>query len=81
MPRQRRNGKVWRARDERLDRDVAVKEIIFPPSVSADEQHEAARRSIREAAAARLNHRKVITVHDVIDHAGRPWIVMELIRG
>jgi len=75
-------GRVWRARDTRLDRDVAVKEIVFPPQLPAQEQREAVERRLREArGAARLNHPAVITVHDVIEHDGRPWIVMDLIRG
>jgi serine/threonine protein kinase len=75
-------GRVWRARDEVLRRDVAVKEIIFPAEVSGDERRQAGARFLREArAAAGLSHPAVVTVHDVIEHDGRPWIVMELIPG
>ncbi|WP_424214526.1 serine/threonine-protein kinase [Streptomyces sp. BI20] len=75
-------GVVWRARDEVLAREVAVKEVR--PASGADPQ-EAARwyaRLEREAwAAARVSHRGVVTVYDVVTEAGRPWIVMELVRG
>jgi serine/threonine protein kinase len=74
-------GVVWRARDEILGRDVAIKEVVFPLRLSAEEQRLACARSLREArAAARLSHPAVITVHDVIEHDDRPWIVMELFR-
>jgi eukaryotic-like serine/threonine-protein kinase len=73
-------GVVWRARDERLGRDVAVKELDWPACSSADERRAARRRAIREAqAAARLGHRNVIRVFDIAEVAGCPWIVMELL--
>ncbi len=75
-------GVVWRAYDETLDRDVAIKEIVFPAGIPQDEQRLACARSVQEArAAGRLNHPGVITVHDVVEHDRRPWIVMELFRG
>ena len=76
-------GVVWRARDEVLGREVAVKEILVPTAVaSPDELAGPARRALREArAAARLRHPAIVTVHDVVTDDGRPWIVMELIRG
>jgi len=73
-------GVVWRARDELLDRDVAVKEIIWPPYFTEEEQQAACHRASREAQmAARLNHRNVIRVFDIVEEDGCPWIVMELL--
>ena len=74
-------GTVWRARDETLDREVAVKEVVLPAGLGDDERENRHRRTLREArASARLNHPGVVTVHDVVDEDDRPWIVMELVR-
>lgn len=79
---QGRMGTVWRARDEVLGRDVAVKEVRAPAGRDAGEVARTYRRVEREAwAAARISHRGVVTVHDVVSEDGRPWIVMELVRG
>ena len=73
-------GVVWQARDELLSRDVAVKEMIWPPSLTDPEQRAACRRATREAqVAARLNHRNVVRVFDIVEEDGCPWIVMELL--
>jgi eukaryotic-like serine/threonine-protein kinase len=73
-------GVVWRARDELLSRDVAVKEMIWPPSLTDLERQAACRRATREAqVAARLNHRNVVRVFDIVEEDGCPWIVMELL--
>src|SRR6266540_3678440 len=74
-------GVVWRARDNLLDRDVAVKEVQLPPSLN-DEEREAIRaRVMREArAAARLNHPNVVTLYDVVREEERTFIVMELVE-
>src|ERR1700751_4665034 len=73
-------GFVSRARDELLSRDVAVKEMIWPPSLTDQEQQAVCRRAAREAqVAARLNHRNVVRVFDIVEEDGCPWIVMELL--
>ncbi|MFF0308347.1 protein kinase [Streptosporangium sp. NPDC004379] len=75
-------GRVWHAYDVLLDRDVAVKELILPPGLDPAGARAAHRRMIREArSAARLNHPGIAAVHDVAEEDGRPWIVMELVRG
>src|SRR5215831_4413503 len=73
-------GVVWRARDQLLDRDVAIKEVVISALIGAEERRTAYQRTLREArTAARLSHRGVVTVYDVAEEDGRPWIVMELV--
>ncbi|MFD3609471.1 serine/threonine-protein kinase [Streptomyces atroolivaceus] len=73
---------VWRARDEVLGREVAVKEVRTPAALPAADAQRLHSRLEREAwAAARVSHRNVVAVHDVVTEDSRPWIVMELIRG
>ncbi|WP_433463351.1 serine/threonine-protein kinase [Spirillospora sp. CA-128828] len=76
-------GMVWRAHDEQLGRDVAVKELRLPEQLDdAGRQTWMARLDREARAAARLRHPGIVTVHDrVIGEDGRPWIVMELVRG
>jgi serine/threonine protein kinase len=75
-------GTVWRARDQVLGRDVAVKEVRASIELPAERSRQMYVRLEREAwAAARVNARGVVTVHDVVNFDDRPWIVMELVRG
>jgi eukaryotic-like serine/threonine-protein kinase len=71
-------GTVWLCRDEVLGREVAVKQIGALPGESATET----KRAMREArSAAALNHPNAVAVYDVVDHGGRPWLVMEYVEG
>ncbi|WP_460368614.1 serine/threonine-protein kinase, partial [Actinocorallia lasiicapitis] len=75
-------GRVWRAVDELLDRQVAVKELLLGGDLWEESQQVLVQRALREArSAARLNHPAIITVHDVTEHQGVPMIVMELVKG
>ncbi|MFJ7262404.1 serine/threonine-protein kinase [Streptomyces globosus] len=75
-------GTVWRAEDETLGRTVAVKELRFGNGVDEDEKRRLITRTLREAKAiARIRSGGAVTVFDVVDEDGRPWIVMELIEG
>ena len=74
-------GVVWRARDQLLDRDVALKEVQIADTLTEEERATAFQRVLREAkTAARLNHPAVVTVYDVVEDGGRPWIVMQLVN-
>ncbi|MEV7007675.1 protein kinase [Streptosporangium sp. NPDC051022] len=74
-------GTVWRARDEVLGRNVAVKEVIPSPDLTGGEREVFTVRTLREArAAGRIGHPGVATVYDVIEEKGRPWIVMQLVE-
>ncbi len=71
-------GEVYRARDERLARDVAVK--VLPPSFLGDADR--LRRFEQEArAAGQLNHPNILAVHDAGSHEGAPYVVQELLEG
>ncbi|HEX6870960.1 MAG TPA: protein kinase, partial [Micromonosporaceae bacterium] len=73
-------GTVWRSTDTLLRRDVAVKEVILPPTMPKHEKDALCERTLREArAAAALSHPSVVQVYDVVTDGGRPWIVMELL--
>ena len=71
-------GIVWRARDERLGRDVALK--VLHPWVADDEDLRA--RFEREAAAlARLEHPNIVRLYDVLEDRGQTVLVLELVEG
>ncbi|MFJ5301361.1 serine/threonine-protein kinase [Streptomyces sp. NPDC088350] len=75
-------GIVWRATDQLLGRQVAVKEIAQDDSLSEEEARRQRDRTLREArAVAQLRHPHIIVVHDVVEQDERPYIVMELIDG
>jgi hypothetical protein len=75
-------GVVWHGYDELLHRDVAVKELHFPADLSADERERLAERTLREArAVAAVDTPAAVRVFDIVEQDGRPWIVMELVRG
>ncbi|MFC5832497.1 serine/threonine-protein kinase [Nonomuraea insulae] len=75
-------GKVWLARDEMLDRDVAVKELTLPEGMAPKDRADSVTRAVREAqATARLRHPGIVALHDVVVEQDRPWLVMELLRG
>ncbi|MER6144252.1 serine/threonine-protein kinase [Streptomyces sparsogenes] len=75
-------GTVWKAHDQVVDRDVAVKEPRVPDALPESERQKVYQRMQREArAAARIDHPSVVSVYDVVVEDGRPWLVMELVRG
>jgi serine/threonine protein kinase len=75
-------GVVWLATDEMLHREVAVKELLLPEGLDPAQRAEAVARAVREAqATAQLRHPGIVTLHDVLVEDGRPWIIMELLRG
>jgi serine/threonine protein kinase len=75
-------GTVWRAYDEFLRRPVAVKEVLLPPGIPKHEADELRERTMREARAiAVLSHPNVVTLHDIAQEGGNPFVVMEYVHG
>ncbi len=73
-------GTVWRAEDELLGRQVAVKKLRVPPELQDDELERLYERTRREArSAARITHPNVVVVHDVVEDEGLPCVVMEYV--
>src|SRR6516164_85316 len=71
-------GEVYRARDARLNRDVAIK--VLPASFSADPDR--LQRFAQESrAAAALNHPNILSIYDIGDERGTPYVVSELLEG
>ena len=71
-------GEVYRARDARLNRDVAIK--ILPASFSADPDR-LARFAQESRAAAALNHPNILSIYDIGEEHGAPYVVSELLEG
>ncbi|TDP92841.1 serine/threonine-protein kinase [Labedaea rhizosphaerae] len=73
-------SEVWRGHDEVLNRDVAVKELLVHGGMTEAQTQEAHDRALREARiAARLHHPHAVGVFDVVEHAGRPCLIMEFL--
>jgi serine/threonine protein kinase len=76
-------GRVWKARDQKLQLDVAVKQVRQDPAAT-DARRRAvlayAEKEARHAAKLR-DHPNVVAVHDVVEHEGLPWIVMQFVAG
>ncbi|MFD6895447.1 serine/threonine-protein kinase [Rhodococcus sp. NPDC060086] len=71
-------GAVWLARDNRLGRNVAVKQVISTADLDPAAAEEIRRRALREGrVAAQLTHEHAISMYDVALHYGEPWLVME----
>ncbi len=71
-------GEVWRARDTRIGRDVAIK--ILPPEFASDTER-LRRFELEARSAGGLSHPNLVTIHDLGTHEGTPYIVMELLEG
>src|SRR5687767_9330131 len=71
-------GEVYRARHQKLERDVAIK--VLPSALAADRSNLA--RFEREArTASALNHPNIVVIHDIGEHEGTTYIAMELVEG
>src|ERR1700680_1092209 len=70
-------GEVYRARDPRLNRDVAIK--VLPQAFATEGARERLQAEARAASA--LNHPNICAIHDVGESAGHPFLVMELLAG
>src|SRR2546423_12501349 len=71
-------GEIYRARDPRLGREVAVK--VLPAAFTADPER-LSRFEQEARSAAALNHPNIVAVHDIGQHEGAPYIVSELLEG
>ena len=71
-------GMVYRAHDERLDRDIAIK--VLPEEVAGDMER-LARFDHEAKLLASLNHQNIATLHELDEHDGRRFLVMELLEG
>ncbi|MCG6928132.1 MAG: serine/threonine-protein kinase, partial [Acidobacteria bacterium] len=71
-------GDVYRARDTRLARDVAVK--VLPSRLAKDDERQR-RFEVEAQAASTLNHPNIVAIHDIGSHEGAPYVVQELLEG
>jgi len=71
-------GDVYRARDTRLSRDVAVK--VLPAKLARDDERQR-RFEVEAQAASTLNHPNIVAIHDIGSHDGAPYVVQELLEG
>ncbi|MED7925587.1 protein kinase [Nonomuraea sp. LP-02] len=75
-------GTVWRAIDEMLGRQVAVKQVRVPDGLDPHARAQFTRRAIHEArSAGRLRDPAIVVVHDVVLEGHQPWIIMDLVTG
>jgi serine/threonine protein kinase len=73
-------GVVWLGHDTLLDRDVAVKELLINAGMRPEQVREASQRAMREARiAARMHHPHAISIYDVVEHDGKPCLIMEFL--
>jgi WD40 repeat protein len=71
-------GEVWRAKDARLGREVAIK--VLPEDVSSDRER-VKRFELEARAASALNHPNIVTIHEIGEEQGRAYLVMERVEG
>lgn len=75
-------GQVWKAYDEKLRVDVAIKQVSLPPGSTTENARHLARALREGPTAARLReHPNIVTVYDVVEENGVPWTVMRLVDG
>jgi eukaryotic-like serine/threonine-protein kinase len=74
-------GAVWLGTDQRLNRRVALKQVVLEPGLDLRQASEARQRILREGRiSARLQHPHAVAIYDVSMHDGEPWLVMEYLR-
>jgi serine/threonine protein kinase len=75
-------GTVWAGFDLQLSRAVAVKEVSLPDPAGDGEAAAFLERVMAEArAVALIDHPSVVKIYDIVSHGGKPWLVLQLVRG